>query len=130
LTCRKAVLTSRFETTPQSLFFVSLRRLSRASGMVHAQTVDLTGQWDVVVTTKFSQGKSLLALEQKGQTLTGTSRSVREGGPDWDGQGEDERSGGTFREFRDSRRGMRRRSTGISLAPPSDLSIVWSRRFQ
>lgn len=44
---------------------------SVALGIVYAQTVDLTGQWDVVVTTKFSQGKSLLVLEQKGQTLTG-----------------------------------------------------------
>ena len=34
-------------------------------------TTDLTGTWDVVVTTKFSQGKSVLVLEQKGQRLTG-----------------------------------------------------------
>jgi hypothetical protein len=37
----------------------------------YAQAVDLTGKWDVVVTTKFSQGKSMLVLEQKGQRLTG-----------------------------------------------------------
>jgi len=37
----------------------------------HAQTLDLTGKWDVVVTTKFSEGKSLLVLEQKGRVLTG-----------------------------------------------------------
>jgi len=44
-----------------------------AFGTAHAQTVDLTGKWDVVVTTKFSQGKSLLVLQHKGQTLTGYS---------------------------------------------------------
>jgi hypothetical protein len=37
----------------------------------YAQTVNLTGEWDVVVTTKFSQGKSVLVLEQKGQRLSG-----------------------------------------------------------
>jgi hypothetical protein len=42
-----------------------------AVGRASAQTTDLTGRWDVVVTTKFSQGKSLLVLEQKGQALTG-----------------------------------------------------------
>jgi hypothetical protein len=42
-------------------------------GVTHAQTADLTGQWDVVVTTKYSQGKSLLVLEQKQQVLTGYS---------------------------------------------------------
>ena len=42
-----------------------------ACGAAHAQTPDLTGQWDVVVTTKYSQGKSLLVLEQKKQALTG-----------------------------------------------------------
>lgn len=45
--------------------------LTLALGTTQAQAVDLTGKWDVVVTTKFSQGKSLLVLEQKGQTLTG-----------------------------------------------------------
>jgi hypothetical protein len=45
--------------------------LSVALGTVSAQTVDLTGHWDVVITTKFSQGKSLLVLEQNGQRLTG-----------------------------------------------------------
>ena len=42
-----------------------------AFGTAHAQTSDLTGKWDVVVTTKYSQGKSLLVLEQKKQALTG-----------------------------------------------------------
>ena len=40
-------------------------------GTVQAQTPDLSGQWDVVVTTKYSQGKSVLVLEQEKQTLTG-----------------------------------------------------------
>ena len=40
-------------------------------GTAQAQTPDLTGQWDVVVTTKYSQGKSTLVLEQKKQVLTG-----------------------------------------------------------
>lgn len=42
-----------------------------ALGTVYAQTADMTGTWDVIVTTKFSQGKSVLVLEQKGQGLTG-----------------------------------------------------------
>lgn len=42
-----------------------------AFGTAHAQTSDLTGKWDVVVTTKYSQGKSLLVLEQKKQALIG-----------------------------------------------------------
>lgn len=42
-----------------------------AFGTAHAQTSDLTGTWDVVVTTKYSQGKSVLVLEQKKQALTG-----------------------------------------------------------
>ena len=40
-------------------------------GTVRAQTPDLTGQWDVVVTTKYSRGKSVLVLEQKKLALAG-----------------------------------------------------------
>ena len=42
-----------------------------ALGTVFAQTVDVAGTWDVVVTTKFSQGTSVLVLEQQGRRLTG-----------------------------------------------------------
>jgi hypothetical protein len=45
--------------------------LTIACGTASAQDVDLTGQWDVVVTTKFSEGKSTLVLEHQGQALTG-----------------------------------------------------------
>jgi hypothetical protein len=45
--------------------------VTMALGKADAQTVDLTGTWDVVVTTKFSQGKNVLVLKQKGQILSG-----------------------------------------------------------
>jgi hypothetical protein len=51
--------------------WVAVMVVTVAFGTAHAQTSDLTGKWDVVVTTKYSQGKSLLVLEQKAQTLTG-----------------------------------------------------------
>ena len=60
----KGLLISRFAWTAALMATIALSTTS-------AQTVDLTGKWDVVVTTKFSQGKSLLVLSQQGQTLTG-----------------------------------------------------------
>ena len=46
-------------------------------GTAQAQTPDLTGQWDVVVTTKYSQGKSVLVLEQKKRGRAAFENSVR-----------------------------------------------------
>jgi hypothetical protein len=36
-----------------------------------AQTVDITGKWNVAVTTQWGTGTSTLRLEQKGDKLTG-----------------------------------------------------------
>ena len=40
-----------------------------------AQTVDITGKWNVAVTTRWATGASRLILEQKGEQLTGRYES-------------------------------------------------------